>query len=115
MIVEDFRTGAAGASVAHRPEIVGCADSDDPVLGQTGDFPPEAKRFIIVCVDGDEQLFLGQAEFLMDQRPGVLDRFGLEVVAEGKVSEHLEEGMVPCGVAHVVEIVMFAASANALL
>src|SRR6185369_17385696 len=34
MIVEDLRTGAAGARIAHRPEIVRGWDADDPGLRQ---------------------------------------------------------------------------------
>ena len=43
------------------------------------------------------------------------DRVALEVVAEGEVAEHLEEGVVPRGVAHLLEIVVLAAGAHALL
>ena len=39
----------------------------------------------------------------------------LEVVAEGEVAEHLEEGVVARGVADVVEVVVLAAGAHALL
>ena len=34
VIVENLGAGAAGAGVAHRPEIVACRDADDPLLGQ---------------------------------------------------------------------------------
>ena len=50
-----------------------------------------------------------------DEVPGESDRVLLEVVAEGKVAQHLEEGVVPGGVAHVFEIVVFAAGAHAAL
>jgi hypothetical protein len=39
----------------------------------------------------------------------------LEVVAEGEVAEHLEEGVVPGGVADIVEVVVLAAGAHAFL
>ena len=47
--------------------------------------------------------------------PGEGDRVALEVVAEGEVAEHLEEGVVPLGVAHLLEVVVLAAGADALL
>ena len=50
-----------------------------------------------------------------EQLPGQLDRALLEVVAEGEVAEHLEEGVVARGVADVVEVVVLAAGAHALL
>ena len=57
-----------------------------------------------------------QAELLGDQRPGQLDRLVLlEIVAEGEIAEHLEEGVVARGVADIVEVVVLAAGAHALL
>ena len=41
--------------------------------------------------------------------------FFLEVVAEGEVAHHLEEGVVALGEAHVFEVVVFAAGADAFL
>src|SRR3546814_12959307 len=46
---------------------------------------------------------------------GEFDRRLLEVVAEGEVAEHLEKGVVPGGVADVLEIVVLAAGADAFL
>ena len=43
------------------------------------------------------------------------DRFLLEVVAEAPVAEHLEEGVVVGVLADVVEVVVLAAGADALL
>jgi hypothetical protein len=39
----------------------------------------------------------------------------LEIVAEGEVAEHLEEGVVAGGVADIVEVVVLAAGAHAFL
>src|SRR5207248_11019413 len=50
-----------------------------------------------------------------DQLPGVRDGLFLEVIAEGKISQHLEERMVAVGEAHVLEIVVLAAGAHAFL
>ena len=68
-----------------------------------------------VVIDGDEELVLRQTELLGDQVPGELDGALLEVIAEGEVAEHLEEGVVARGVAHIVEIVVLAAGAHAFL
>ena len=84
-------------------------------LRQAGDLLPEVERLVVLGEDGDEELVLGQAELLGDQRPGELDRALLEVVAEGEVAEHLEEGVVPGGVADIVEVVVLAAGAHAFL
>jgi hypothetical protein len=50
-----------------------------------------------------------------DELPGVRDRVALEVVAEGEVAQHLEEGVMPLGVAHLLQVVVLAAGADALL
>ena len=72
-------------------------------------------RLIVFREDGDGELVLGQAKLLGDQRPGPLYGIGLEIVAEGEVAEHLEEGVVAGGVAHIVEVVVLAAGAHAFL
>ena len=115
VVVEDLRARAAGAGVAHRPEIVGAGDADDLAVGQAGDLLPQVEGLVVVDIDGDQQLVLRQAEFLGDQVPGELDRALLEIVAEREVAEHLEEGVVARGVADIVEVVVLAAGAHAFL
>ena len=115
LIVEDFRTGAARAGFAHRPEIVARRDANDAVVGKAGDFFPQSERFVVVVIDRDEQPVLAEAEFLGDQVPGERDRLFLEIISKGEVSEHLEKGVVPGGIADVIEIVVLAAGADAFL
>ena len=115
VIVENLRARAARAGVAHRPEIVAGGDADDPALGQAGDFPPEPKGVVVVVIDRDRQAVFRHAEIPRQQVPGILDRLLLEVVAEGEIAQHLEEGVVPRGIADVVEIVVLAAGADAFL
>ena len=45
----------------------------------------------------------------------MMDRLFLEIIAEREIAEHLEEGVVSCGVADIVEIVVLAACADAFL
>ena len=52
---------------------------------------------------------------LGQQLPGERDRVGLEVVAEREVAQHLEERVVARGAADVLEVVVLAAGAHALL
>ncbi|EGY00849.1 hypothetical protein AZA_84542 [Nitrospirillum viridazoti Y2] len=115
MVVENLGARAAGAGVAHGPEIVGRGDADDAVVRQAGHLLPQAMRLVIGVVDRDQQLVLGQGEGLGDQVPGQLDGVGLEIIAEGEVAQHLEEGVVPSGIAHILQVVMLAAGAHALL
>ncbi len=62
-----------------------------------------------------EQAILGKGEILGEQLPGELDRALLEIIAEGEIPEHLEEGVMARGVADIVEIVVLAAGAHAFL
>ena len=115
MIVENLRTGTARAIVAHRPEIVLGRDPDDPALRKTGDLPPQIERFVVGMVDGRRQPVRADTPFAGDQLPGEGDRLFLEIVAEREIAEHLEECVVAGSVADIVEIVVLAAGANALL
>ena len=115
MVVEDFRTGPARPGVAHLPEIVRARDADNAGLRQTRDLLPKIKSLVVVDIDGRGELVLRQPEFLGDEIPGELDGAVLEIIAEREIAEHLEKGVMPRGVADIVEIVVLAAGAHAFL
>jgi hypothetical protein len=71
--------------------------------------------FVVFAEDGDVEAVLVEAVVLGQQLPCEVDRFGLKVIAEGEVPEHFEERVVTAGVADVLEIVVLAAGAHALL
>ena len=48
------------------------------------------------------------------QLPGPRDGLALEVVPKGPVAQHLKEGVVVHILAHVIQVIMLAASADAL-
>ena len=83
--------------------------------GRPAILAPQLGRLVVLGVDRDQQAVLGQAELARDQVPGELDGEVLEVVAEGEVAEHLEEGVVARGIADVLQVVVLAAGAHALL
>ncbi len=68
-------------------------------------------------VDADAQPRRIDAEPVLprDELPREPDGVALEVVAEGEVPQHLEEGVVPVGVSHLLEVVVLPAGAHALL
>ncbi|MPM72281.1 hypothetical protein SDC9_119254 [bioreactor metagenome] len=120
VVIEDFRAGAARAGVSHHPEIVALvaaalvvADADHTLGRQTDHFGPDVIGLIVFFIDGGQQLFCGQAKHLGQQLPTPLNRFELEVVAKRPVAQHLEEGVVTRGIAHVLKIVVLAARAQA--
>jgi hypothetical protein len=122
VIVEDFAARSAGAGLCHLPEVVGgvgrapvVADAHD-ALGRDTDFMgPDIVGFVVGMVDGDPKLFRRQSVYLGEQFPCILDRPGFEVVTERPITEHLEEGVMACGVADVLEIVVLASRAQATL
>ncbi len=121
-VVEDLGARSAGAGLAHLPEVVFEAVLEDALLGHAG-FDPVVLGFVVArdivraFKDGDVEAVLGNAEPLLarDQLPGELDCLALEVVAEAEVAQHLKEGVMAAGKAHVFKIVVLAAGADALL
>ncbi len=85
------------------------------LLGTPATFCQSCFGVVVLAEDGDVELVLGQAVVLGDQVPGELDGLGLEVIAEGKIAQHLEEGVVAARVADVFQVVVLAARAHAFL
>ena len=123
----DLRTGTAGAGLAHHPEVVLAVAVDD-VDGRIEarlfkDRRPEIVGLLIELgrialgrsIDRRIKTIRGETPALREQLPGPVDRLGLEVVAEAPVSQHLEESVVVSVVADILEVVVFASGADALL
>ena len=115
----DLRAAAARAGVAHRPEVVGHAELAD-VIGRHEIQPPlvglvVARNALFALEHRDVQRRGIEAPLLRQQVPRQLDRVVLEVVAEREVAEHLEERVMAQRGPDVVEVVVLAADAHALL
>ena len=124
VIKENLGTGAARAGVAHGPEVVGgvrrtlvIPDTHHALGGHTHFFGPDVVRLVIAGVDGDPELLLGQVQpFVRGQKlPRIVDGITLEVVAKAEVAQHLEEGVMARGVPDVLQVIVLAAGAHALL
>ena len=120
VVVEDLGARAAGAGVGHHPEVVGLvlaalvvADADHALGRQADLLGPDVEGLVVLVVDRGQQALGRQLEDLREQLPAPVQRFALEVVAEAPVAQHLEEGVVSRGVAHVLEVVVLAAGAQA--
>lgn len=123
----EFGAGAAGSGVAHFPEVVIDVAVDDVDGGiESGFFEedfPEVVGFLVKFggvafrghIDGGVESVGGEAPAFDDEFPGPGDGFFLEVISEGPVAEHFEEGVVVGVVTDVLEVVVFAAGAEALL
>ena len=115
MIVEDFAARTARPGIAHGPEIVARRDADDPLIGQAGNLAPQIKRLVIGVIDSGGQLVGRKSPFLRQKSPCMANRLFLEVISEGKITQHLEECVMPCGIADIIEIVVFAPGADTFL
>ena len=115
LVVEDLGAGAAGARLAHHPEVAVHAHADDAVGGHALLLVPDLEGLVVVLVDRDVHLLFRKAHDVDQEVPAPGDGLLLEVIAEGEVAEHLEEGVVARRVAHVFQVVVLAARAHALL
>ena len=60
-VEEDLRAGAGRAGLAGRPVVGVLAEALDALVGQAGDALPELDRLVVVLVDGDPEVLLGEA------------------------------------------------------
>ena len=115
LIVENFRTGTTGACFAHHPEIAVHAHSDDPLRRDAHLFVPDFEGLVVILVDGDPEFVLGEPHFFRQKFPAPGDGFLFEIVAEGEVSQHLEERVVTGGVSDVFQVVVLASGPDGFL
>ena len=109
----DLGAGSAGTRVPHFPEVVLLAQTDDLFRGHM--LLPDLEGFVVIQINGHPEIFLGQTNFLGQEFPGESYGFFLKIRPETEVPQHLEEGVVPGGLAHVVQIVVLAARPYAFL
>ena len=112
---EDLRVVPAGPGIGHAPEVRLVSEPLDPLDRQPDDVAPDRGGIVVGGVHRDPEQLRIEAPHPRHQLPRPRDRLGLEVVAEAEVPHHLEEREVPVGAADVVEVVVLAAGADALL
>ena len=117
----DLGAGAAGACVAHFPEIVVFVAVEDMVLRQMslpdgGSFVVAGQTFVSRAFeDSGVEVFRVEFQYVHQVFPCPVDGLLLEVVAEGPVAEHLEHGVVVGVVSDFLQVVVFAADAETFL
>ena len=120
-VVVNLRARSAGAGLTHFPEVVLHVARKNVILRKERlpkrlrfEVGLETSRGIAFKPRRVEAIWV-EAVDLREQFKAPTDRLLLEVVAEGPVAEHFEEGVVVGVLAHIFEIVVLAARANALL
>lgn len=123
----EFGAGAAGAGLAHHPEVVFDVAVNDVDLRVEAfgfeELGPDVVGLLVEfggvacggCVDGGVETFGRAAPSFHDEFPAPLDGFALEVVAKGPVPEHFEKGVVVGVIADILEVVVFSTGADAFL
>jgi len=123
----EFRARAARAGLAHHPEVVGLVAVDDVNVrvesGGAEFLGPEIPRRLVALggvalaglVNGRVEPLRREAPAPDDQLPRPVDGFLFEIIAEAPVAEHLEKRVVIRVEADVIEVVVLAAGADALL
>ena len=128
-VVVKLGTGPTRARLSHGPEVVLLIAAEYAGRRDPHIFAPEFGRFIVVAEDRDPQAVRRQAEIPRHQIPGPDDDLALEVAAarlrrigfagaqgaEAEITKHLEEGMMAASSPHLLQVVVFAARAHALL
>ena len=115
-VVVDLGAGTGRARLAGGPVVVRLAHALDPFGRDAGVLEPKLLGLVVLFVDRDPEALGRQAvAAVVDARgqqfPRELDGVFLEVVAEGEVAAHLEEGAVARGLADFFDV----AGADALL
>lgn len=108
-VVVDLRARATGSRDAHGPEVVLLAQALDALGGNADLVAPDLLGLVVVEVDRDPELLGVEAvaavlDGVGQRLPGELDGAFLEVVPEGEVAAHLEEGAVAGGLADLFDV-----------
>ena len=118
-IVVDLGARAARSRGAHLPEVVRRVEGEDAVGGEVVQpYVPRlviGRRYVIAPKVGGVQPLRVETKLLREALPRHGDRFHFEVIAEGPVAQHLEEGVVVDVLPDIVQIVMLPAGADAFL
>ena len=122
MVIKNFRARTAWAGVCHHPKIIGrvfftfvVANAHNAVGGQTDFFVPNVVGFVVVDVHRHQQTLGWQFVDLGQQLPTPFNGFAFEIIAKAPIAQHLKKGVMPRGVTHVFQIVVFAACTQARL
>ena len=102
-VIIHFGAGAAGAG-AVLPEIVFLPETEDPLRRDADFLIPDIEGLIVILVNGRIQPVRIQSHHFGQKLPAPGDRLMLEIIPEGKVSQHLKEGPVPVGLSDILDI-----------
>ncbi len=103
LVEEDLRRGPARSRHAHLPEVV-LVEALHAIGGHADVVDPDLGGLVVGDVHRVPEALGVEPESLRDELVGPRNRLLLEVVAEGEVAEHLEEGEMSGRGAHDVDV-----------
>ena len=95
--------GPLGARVG-RPEVLPIPETEDTLRRQAGHFLPNLVRLPIVFKDAYHHVLGGDAHLAAHELPCPFDGLRLEVIAERKIAQHLEEGVMRRRPPHLLNV-----------
>ena len=103
--IEIYLGAGTAGTAAVLPEVVLLTEADYTLGGDADLFVPYFKSLVILFVDGGPEPVLGDFENLGEKFPCPRERLFFEIIAEGKVAEHLEICAVACRISDIFYIV----------
>ena len=110
-----FAARTTRTGIAHLPEVVFVAQALNAVHRHAHLVVPDLLGLVVAFVHSDPDAVAVESEDLGHQFPTPRDGIALEVITEAEVAEHLEEDKVTLRATDIVEVVVLAAGACALL
>ena len=102
-VVMDLGVRTTRSGRASGPEVVVVAKTPDPRFGNPR-LLPDFETLVVVVVDARPEPLLVKVQLLGQELVGVGNRLLLEVVAEGEIPQHLEEGQMVTVLADDIDI-----------
>ena len=106
---------AAWSGVAPGPEVGSFAEAREALRADADVLQPDIRCFVIVVVHRAPEARRVEPERVDEEVPRQVDRLALEIISEGEVAEHLEEGVVARGVPDILQVIVLAPGTQAAL
>ena len=102
-VIVDLRTRTA-RTCAMFPEVVFLAETIDPLFRDTDLLIPDPEGLIVIKINRRVETVSRDSHALCQELPCPVDRFCLEVIAEGEVAQHLKECAVAGCLTDILDI-----------
>ena len=102
-VIINLRAGAAWTGTV-LPEIVRLAEAVNALRCDADFVPPDIEGLVIFLIDRGIETIRLESHNLGQELPAPVNGLTLEVIAEGKVTEHLKKGAVARGLTDIVDI-----------